>query len=86
MSDIYSDRIRALRKKILEHGYDRYVLSDEMNVRYLTGIPVPQSPYFVIGSNGKDVLLVPSDGARTSKEKSVSKVRSSRGEDRSAHD
>ena len=40
-----------------------------MNVRYLTGIPVPQSPFFILGNDDNDVLLVPSDGARTSKEK-----------------
>jgi len=59
-------RIESLRKKVEELRYDAYLVTDAMNVRYLTGIPEPQSPYLLIQHDGDHVLYVLSDGLRAS--------------------
>ena len=59
-------RIESLRKKVEELRYDAYLVTDAMNVRYLTGIPEPQSPYLLIKHDGDHVLYVLSDGLRAS--------------------
>src|SRR5881397_38018 len=66
-------RIRKLRRKLEAKGYDAYLVTDEMNVRYLTGIPVPQVPCLLIKRDGNNLLYVVSDGERTAKLKAARK-------------
>jgi Xaa-Pro aminopeptidase len=62
-------RIETLRKKIIELGYDAYLVADEMDVRYMTGIPVPQSQLLLVKSDGNHTIYVLSDGLRTAESK-----------------
>jgi len=57
-------RIEELRKKSDELGYDAYLVTDEMNVKYLTGIPVPQRPCLLVKTDGDHVHYPLSDGLR----------------------
>jgi Xaa-Pro aminopeptidase len=65
-------RIETLRKKIVELGYDAYLAADEMDVRYLTGIPVPQSQLLLVKPDGNHIIYVLSDGLRTAESKVTS--------------
>ena len=58
-------RIEALRKKVVEQGYDAYLAADEMDICYLTGIPIPQEQLLLVTPDGDDVLYTLSDGFRT---------------------
>jgi Xaa-Pro aminopeptidase len=64
-------RIETLRRKIIELGYGAYLVADEMNVRYLTGIPVPQSQLLLVKPDGNHVIYVLSDGLRTAESRVV---------------
>jgi len=55
-------RLGLLQKKIEELGYDAYLATDAMDVRYLTGIPEPQSTYLLIKQDGNHIIYVLSDG------------------------
>jgi len=55
-------RIETLRKKIEELGYDAYLATNELDVYYLTGLPVPQAPYLLVKTDGDHVIYVLSDG------------------------
>jgi Xaa-Pro aminopeptidase len=64
-----SERLGTLRKKIEHLGYGAYLVTDEMNVKYLTGIPTPQAPFLLVRPDGKHVLYVMNDALRLATEK-----------------
>ena len=58
-------RIETLREKVIELGYDAYLVAEEMDVSYLTSIPNPQEQLLLIKPGGNDCLYTLSDGFRT---------------------
>jgi Xaa-Pro aminopeptidase len=62
-------RLEVLRRKIEGRGYGGYLVTDEIDVRYLTGIPAPQAPYMLVRPDGKHVLYVMTDAVRLATQK-----------------
>jgi len=56
--------LEILTEKIGDLGYGGYLVTDELNVRYLTGIPAPQAPYLLVRPDGKHILYVMIDAVR----------------------
>jgi len=57
--------IETLEKRVKEIGYDAYLVADQMDIRYLTGIPVPQTSFLLVRPNGDHMIYVVSDTLRT---------------------
>jgi Xaa-Pro aminopeptidase len=60
-------RIPTLKKKIEQLRYDAYLVQDDMDIYYLTGIPNPKSPFLLVRPNGEHVLYIMRHALRTAK-------------------
>ena len=65
--DRLTTHLESLRKKVEELGYDAYVVADEMNVRYLTNIPMPEAILLLVKRDGDYVLYATSSHSRAAK-------------------
>lgn len=60
-------RVPKLLTKVRDIGYDAYLVTDAANVKYLTGLPNPQSPYLLVRAQAETIICLPSDGYATAK-------------------